>query len=125
MSAHTYQRRVRRVAPLPAFLFGSHYFGTARPDSDIDCLATDSAEARARLRRAGFVLVYLANPASNQATRAVYESADDPPIHVALVSDVRRKLRVQQAMHAAGLGELLRDKNLAPKLWNFGLRLVP
>lgn len=96
------------LAGVKFYLTGSHFFGTARSDSDWDFMAADSTELRGALEKAGFHL----HRTSPLNVRAVYRLGG---IEVQLLADLDAKLRAQQAL--VGLGDQLRNKRWAPLLW--------
>lgn len=108
---------------IPLHLTGSHYFGTAGPDSDVDFFAADSAAARAYLEACGFVAVQW-KPGPGANVRAVYWHGVTR-VHVQLVADVELKERIQRAMREYGLGPHLMDKVLSKRLWRLAYTLAP
>lgn len=103
-------------------LTGSHYFGTARPGSDVDFYAADSEQARDLLERLAFERLEV-DRSSGSAIAAIYWRSD-ARIHVQLVDDVERKERVQRLLRDVGLANDLRDKTLSRRLWQFAYKLA-
>jgi len=103
----------RSMSNLPMlYLTGSHYFGTQRPDSDVDIFAEASAELVNILKVEGFVPEQVGGQYNTLATWR-----NQHGVHVQLVKNAPLKAKIQEVMLKLGLGEALRDKVLATKVW--------
>jgi hypothetical protein len=104
-------------------LTGSRYFNTANENSDYDFFVQYSYEVRNFL-------------AGNSFDEKWHDYGDDPeievvfqhryvPVHIQLVKNFDRKMKVQSALFISGASNHLKDKLLAKFIWNLGFHLVP
>jgi hypothetical protein len=107
-------------SPFDFYLAGSRYMGCARPDSDWDFLAQDSAEIRRYLKTAGFRPLFEEYPITAGNTVEVFQrTIEGHKVQVQLQRDVNVQRTIRDIIKTYMLERHIKmDREARTELWN-------
>jgi hypothetical protein len=107
------------MASYQLYLTGSHYFGGATPDSDIDFYAEHSLEFEEYLKARGFVRLERNYRATCKPNLICVYQHPVWKIDIQLVADVTVRPKIHRNIIKYGMQPILKDKRAAFILWQF------